>query len=318
MKHDHGPCCLYSITLLTCLTLLPTTGAALPNVSVNDVNVTEGTNTSAVFTVSIDSNPASGQDLRVRVATQNGTAIAGQDYSTRSTTLTFRRNRSLTQTFSVPILNDAIVESTETFRVILSTPVNGVIADSEGIGRIVDNDTPPNRSPICTIDSPAAAVTIRTGTSVTYSSTVTDPDGDPVTINWSFSGGAPATSSIQDPGAVTYGIAGTYTATLSATDNRGAACPPQSRAITVTDPPNVSINSTSQNSAEPVVSVVSTQSRVTNANYSLFAINDLGMHCADLDARVVNILPPYQVLLAQLVQKGTRPVLNPSGISLWI
>ncbi len=27
------------------------------------------------------------------------------------------------------------------------------------------------------------------------------------------------------------------------------------------------------------------------------AINDLGMHCGDLDTRIASILPPFQVLL---------------------
>jgi hypothetical protein len=60
----------------------------------------------------------------------------------------------------------------------------------------------------------------------------------------------------------------------------------------VTDPPPTSINSTSANSTAAITGALAEQPRLTNANYSLFAINDLGMHCADLDARVVNILPP--------------------------
>ena len=40
------------------------------------------------------------------------------------------------------------------------------------------------------------------------------------------------------------------------------------------------------------------------------------MHCVDLDGRVANILPPFQVLLGQVIQKGVKPVLNPSGVGL--
>ena len=41
--------------------------------------------------------------------------------------------------------------------------------------------------------------------------------------------------------------------------------------------------------------------------YQVVAINDLGMHCGDLDTRVSSILPPFQVLLAQVIQKGAEP-----------
>jgi len=40
--------------------------------------------------------------------------------------------------------------------------------------------------------------------------------------------------------------------------------------------------------------------------YTLVAANDLGMHCADLDYQVFSILPPFNVVHAQVIQKGTR------------
>lgn len=78
----------------------------------------------------------------------------------------------------------------------------------------------------------------------------------------------------------------------------------------------LSINSTSQDSAALVSAAVPQQSPVANTSYSILAINDLGMHCGDLDTRIASILPPFQVLLAQVVQKGGKPVLNPSGVTL--
>ncbi|MGD8842215.1 MAG: cytochrome C, partial [Gammaproteobacteria bacterium] len=57
--------------------------------------------------------------------------------------------------------------------------------------------------------------------------------------------------------------------------------------------------------------------QVPNNNYSVLAINDLGMHCGDLDTRIASILPPFQVLLAQIVQKGADPVLNPAGVDVF-
>jgi hypothetical protein len=46
---------------------------------------------------------------------------------------------------------------------------------------------------------------------------------------------------------------------------------------------------------------------VPNTDYSVLAINDLGMHCGDYDTRVAGILPPFQVLFAQVSQKSADP-----------
>ena len=53
-------------------------------------------------------------------------------------------------------------------------------------------------------------------------------------------------------------------------------------------------------------------------NYTVLAANDLGMHCADQDFRIFSILPPYNVVHAQVVHKGTNPrLLGPGdGITL--
>ncbi len=76
-----------------------------------------------------------------------------------------------------------------------------------------------------------------------------------------------------------------------------------------------SINSTSQNGCPG--NAVPEQPKVANNSYSVLAINDLGMHCGDLDTRIASILPPFQVLLAQVVQKNTTPTLNPAGVSVY-
>lgn len=75
--------------------------------------------------------------------------------------------------------------------------------------------------------------------------------------------------------------------------------------------PNVSINSTSQNTADvgvaPNGAPVPEQPFVGNNSYRVMAINDLGMHCGDFDTRIASILPPFQILLAQVIQKGAEP-----------
>jgi len=113
-----------------------------PTVSIGNVTVTEGNTGSvnAVFTVSLSA--ASGQTVTVQYATANGTATAGSDYTATSGTLTFTAGQ-VSQTITVPVLGDTAIESTETFVVNLSNPVNATLGVSQGVGTILDNDAPP-------------------------------------------------------------------------------------------------------------------------------------------------------------------------------
>jgi hypothetical protein len=79
---------------------------------------------------------------------------------------------------------------------------------------------------------------------------------------------------------------------------------------------DVSINSTSQSCDTAGNGVVCNENSVpeqpfvgNNDGHAIVAINDLGMHCGDLDTRISSILPPFQVLLAQVIQKGEEPEL---------
>jgi hypothetical protein len=46
-----------------------------------------------------------------------------------------------------------------------------------------------------------------------------------------------------------------------------------------------------------------------SGNYQVLAFNDLGMHCYDKDFSVWSALPPFNVIHAQVVRKGSTPVL---------
>lgn len=73
-------------------------------------------------------------------------------------------------------------------------------------------------------------------------------------------------------------------------------------------PAPVSINSTSANdeTGKPA-STVPQQSTTLGGGYAVFSVNDLGMHCGDLDTRLLSILPPFNTLHAQVIQKGGHP-----------
>lgn len=111
--------------------------------------------------------------------------------------------------------------------------------------------------------------------------------------------------------------AGGHSWTAKAYDAAGNSATSNALVLAVLAPvPDVSINSTSAESLGQVTTVVPQQPQVASTSYSIVAINDLGMHCGDLDTRIASILPPFQVLLGQVIEKGGRPVVNPSGVTL--
>lgn len=78
--------------------------------------------------------------VTVQYTTTNGTATAGADYVPASGTLTFNSGETA-KTFTVPILEDTLVEGDETFGVVLSNPSGGAQLLS-GLASVVilDND----------------------------------------------------------------------------------------------------------------------------------------------------------------------------------
>ena len=80
------------------------------------------------------------QTVTVDWTTADGTAIAGQDYEAATGTLTFSA-LATSQTIRVPIIDDDLDETAETFTVALSNS-NAEIADGEAIGVIADDDLP--------------------------------------------------------------------------------------------------------------------------------------------------------------------------------
>ena len=97
-----------------------------------------GTENEAVFTVTLSSQCT--LPLTVDFATANGSAIAGNDYTASSGTLTF--NPGITSKMvRVPILNDTVGEPTETFVLNLSNAFGAIIADGQGVATVYDDDS---------------------------------------------------------------------------------------------------------------------------------------------------------------------------------
>ncbi|MFM7577050.1 MAG: Calx-beta domain-containing protein, partial [Microcystaceae cyanobacterium] len=94
--------------------------------------IVEGSSNNQVVAYTVSLNAPGTQTLTVQYATSNGTAIAGSDYTSTSGTLTFAPGVT-SQTINIPILNDAVSESDETFTLSLSNPSNGTLGSVTSI-----------------------------------------------------------------------------------------------------------------------------------------------------------------------------------------
>lgn len=107
-----------------------------PSISIDDITVNENDGT-ATFTVNL--SEVSAADVTVDFATADGTAIAGSDYTSTSGTLIFTAGET-SQSVTVNIADDALVEPDETFAVNLSNAAGAAIADDIGTGTILNDD----------------------------------------------------------------------------------------------------------------------------------------------------------------------------------
>jgi glucose/arabinose dehydrogenase len=104
--------------------------------TINPVQVSENAGNAVITVTRGNSNGTAS----VNFVTQNGTAIAGSDYESRSGQITFA-NGVTSQTISIPILDNSVTEPNETFQVNFSNPVGVTLTNSSVAVTILDNDS---------------------------------------------------------------------------------------------------------------------------------------------------------------------------------
>jgi uncharacterized delta-60 repeat protein len=131
----------YTIASPSAATGTITNDDGTPSLSINDVSVTEGNSgtINAVFTVTL-SAPSS-LIVTVNFATADGTATQPSDYQSIVGLLTFNPGE-VSKTITVVVNGDITNEPNETFFVNLSTSLNANIGDNQGVGTILNDDTP--------------------------------------------------------------------------------------------------------------------------------------------------------------------------------
>ena len=102
-------------------------------------SVAEGT---ASKTIQVARSGGSDGAVSVQYATANGSATAGADYTATSGTLSWADGESGPKSFSVSIVNDSLVESSETVNLSISSPTGGATLGSpaSSVLTITDND----------------------------------------------------------------------------------------------------------------------------------------------------------------------------------
>jgi uncharacterized protein len=117
--------------------------SSLSNLTINDVNVTEGNSglTNMIFTISL-SAPAPVGGVTYDIATSNGTASSPTDYVAQSLVGQTIAEGASSATFTVVVNGDVDFEPNETLNVTVSNVTNANIADGLGIGTITNDDVP--------------------------------------------------------------------------------------------------------------------------------------------------------------------------------
>jgi hypothetical protein len=114
----------------------------VPFVGALDAAVKEGNSGTTPLTFAVVLSNPSVKPVSVDVATQNGTAIAGQDFvALAPTTLTFAPGETVKQV-TVAVIGDTIPEPDETFTLVLAKPVNAAFAGQRtaALGGIFNDD----------------------------------------------------------------------------------------------------------------------------------------------------------------------------------
>ena len=163
----------------------------LPSLQVSNVSAFEGNvgNTPLVFNVILSKSPAQSKPVTIAWTLLPGTATPGTDYIAASGTLQFTSTDSLTKQISVSIRGDRTPENDETFRLVLSSPVNVILDSLEAVGTILTDEA---LAPLTVGFSPASLRVVegQAGlTPVSLSVQLSQQSSGIVTVNYSTTNG---------------------------------------------------------------------------------------------------------------------------------
>lgn len=146
-------------------------------VRISGATITEGSLPSIGFTVSLQ-QPAL-NDVTVTLNLTEGTAKAGIDYTVPGTLVVTIPAGQTSALFSVPIIDDALDETTEAFSVTIASAVNAKIGSATATGTINDDDAPP----VVSVVDPVGTLLENTGTpQIQFTIRLNAASGQPVSV----------------------------------------------------------------------------------------------------------------------------------------
>lgn len=123
--------------------VLDSAAASTPQLSVAGATLTEGDTGQKTMSLLVSLSAATDHDVSVSYTTMNGLAVAGADYQAQVGTVTIAAGQTQA-VIKIPVINDKLVELTETFTVMLSSPKGATLGTSTATATILDNDVDPN------------------------------------------------------------------------------------------------------------------------------------------------------------------------------
>ncbi len=170
----------------------------LPSVSITDVAASEGNSGTTPYNFTVTLSAASVDPVSVSFSSADGTATAGSDYVATAGTVTFNPGET-NKIITVMVNGDTVPEASETFFVNLTSATNANIADGQGMGTIIDDDSFVSIS--CSSDSLQSAINnALTGQTLSVSGTCNENvlvRNDKVRVF--LEGGGTATINASDP-----------------------------------------------------------------------------------------------------------------------
>ncbi|MBV8516018.1 MAG: right-handed parallel beta-helix repeat-containing protein [Acidobacteria bacterium] len=214
----------------------------VPSLSIAGTAQAEGNSglTNMPFVVTLSA--ASEQTVTVNYLTNNGSAIAGSDYTATSGTLTFAPGVT-SQTIDVPIAGDTTSETDETFTVTLGTPSNAAIAVSSATGTIVNDDA----GPVLSIDSVSQAEGNSGTSNFTFNVTLSAPSERTITVQYATADGSATAGSdyVATSGTVAFAPGVTSQNVVIAVNGDTANEPAETFSVTLSSPVNATIGTAS-------------------------------------------------------------------------
>jgi chitinase len=161
----------------------------VPSISIAGASLNEGSTGTTTATFTLTLSAASEFPVAVNYATADGSGTANADYVASSGTAMFAPGTTST-TVTVLVNGDTLVESDETFLVLLADASNASIAQPQGIATVLNDDAPPVPAAV-SVSIADASIAEGSGEAVnlTFTVTLSAASVQPVSVSYATSDG---------------------------------------------------------------------------------------------------------------------------------